>query len=160
MNYWDGRWLLANVDPQAAVNVHRESATYARWFKGAGSGFKWRELPSYLSSSLSVKAYKTVARLRLGNHGLAVERARFQGSDYRTRWCQRCEETLDIDDVAHFLFVCETTQSLRELPQFADIGQDVRSFSQSDIFIGFVLRAFQLLRAGSSADGPAQAQQP
>jgi hypothetical protein len=71
MDYRDGRWLPASVDPQAEVDVHRESTTHARWFKGACLSFKWRELPSYLSSSLSVKAYKTVARLKLGSHGLA-----------------------------------------------------------------------------------------
>jgi hypothetical protein len=160
LDYWDGRWLQLQGDPEAVMCDNRESATYARWFKGAGSGFKWRDLPHYLSSPLSVKEYKTIARLRLGNHGLHVETGRFQDTDFVARWCQRCEATMDVDDVPHFLFACETTQALRELPEFADIGHDVRTFSLSDNFNGFVLGAFKLLRAAPPAEGAAQAQQP
>jgi hypothetical protein len=47
-----------------------------------------------------------------------------------------------------------------ELPEFADIVHDVRSFSLSDNFNGFVLGAFKLLRAAPPAEGAAQAQQP
>jgi hypothetical protein len=160
MDYWDSRWLQVQSDPQSFVNANRESATYAAWFKGAGSGFKWRELPSYMSASLAVRSWKAIARFRLGNHGLRVERGRFQNLEWVTRTCQRCELTMDVDDAAHFLFECETTQSLRELPQFADIGNNVREFMQSSSFNAFVVRAFRLFAAEPSVGGLAQAQQP
>lgn len=48
----------------------------------------------------------------------------------------RCweEDTLDIDDAAHLLCDCVRTLSLRELLEFADVGQDMGD-SQSNIFI-------------------------
>jgi hypothetical protein len=162
MDYWETRWSQVASDPQAfdpqnptETVPYRESATYAAWFKGAGAGFKWRDLPSYLCSSLPVCSWKAIASLRLGNHGLRVEHGRFQNLEWIVRTCLRCELSLAVDDVAHFLFECDTTRPLRELPEFADIGQNVREFMQSTSFNAFVVRALKLLKAEPSVGGTA-----
>ncbi|KAJ9517531.1 hypothetical protein QJQ45_024979, partial [Haematococcus lacustris] len=60
----------------------------------------------------------SLTRFRLGNSGLGVEKARFEGVTFIDRTCTRCTEGV-VDDAMHFIFECTATSSIREQPEFA-----------------------------------------
>ncbi|KAJ9528422.1 hypothetical protein QJQ45_020299 [Haematococcus lacustris] len=67
---------------------------------------------------LSRQAQAVPRRFRLGNSGLGVEKARFEGVTFIDRTCTRCTEGV-VDDAMHFIFECTATSSIREQPEFA-----------------------------------------
>ncbi|KAJ9533738.1 hypothetical protein QJQ45_026804 [Haematococcus lacustris] len=98
--------------------VHRERCSYAAWFKhGDGIGIN-HMAPHLLNRQLSTEVRTSLTRFRLGNSGLGVEKARFEGVTFIDRTCTRCTEGV-VDDAMHFIFECTATSSIREQPEFA-----------------------------------------
>ena len=63
------------------------------------------------------------ADLRLGNHGLEVEKGRLRGMEFDRRTCKRCQSG-EVDDVYHLLFHCLSTGHLRMDPRHAQMLQE------------------------------------
>ncbi|KAJ9512221.1 hypothetical protein QJQ45_012774 [Haematococcus lacustris] len=74
--------------------------------------------PHLLNRQLSTEIRTSLTRFRLGNSGLGVEKARFEGLTLIDRTCTRCTEGV-VDDAMHFIFECTATSSIREQPEFA-----------------------------------------
>jgi hypothetical protein len=131
---WQNRWLQYTDDPRSSVARNRETLTYAAWVKH-GEGMQWKDLPAYLSG-MGHDGWLDIVRLRLGNHGLAVETGRWSRTTYDQRFCMRCTqaglEQQHVDDAHHFLFDCVTTRPLREAQQFQDISTVAQEIS--DLF--------------------------
>ncbi|KAJ9527118.1 hypothetical protein QJQ45_025165 [Haematococcus lacustris] len=71
-----------------------------------------------LNRQLSTEVRTSLTRFRLGNSGLGVEKARFEGVTFIDRTCTRCTEGV-VDDAMHFIFECTATSSIKEQPEFA-----------------------------------------
>jgi hypothetical protein len=149
---WQARWDEFIGDPRAEETQYREQATYASWFK-VGEGMRWRDLPTYLSSNLHEHTWRTMAKLRLGNHGLAVEKGRHRNVPYSDRICERCfvhDNSWVVDDVHHVLFDCFSSLRFRVLDTYRqDVessGADVRAFMQTASFTPFVRDVFDWIK--------------
>ncbi|KAJ9532322.1 hypothetical protein QJQ45_010372 [Haematococcus lacustris] len=115
---WGRRWVGFEGDPRLPETVHRERCSYAAWFKhGDGIGIN-HMAPHLLNRQLSTEVRTSLTRFRLGNSGLGVEKARFEGVTFIDRTCTRCTEGV-VDDAMHFIFECTATSSIREQPEFA-----------------------------------------
>ncbi|KAJ9514701.1 hypothetical protein QJQ45_028415, partial [Haematococcus lacustris] len=115
---WGRRWVGFEGDPRLPETVHRERCSYAAWFKnGDGIGIN-HMAPHLLNRQLSTEVRTSLTRFRLGNNGLGVEKARFEGVTFIDRTCTRCTEGV-VDDAMHFIFECTATSSIREQPEFA-----------------------------------------
>ncbi|KAJ9533379.1 hypothetical protein QJQ45_026397 [Haematococcus lacustris] len=115
---WGRRWVGFEGDPRLPETVHRERCSYAAWFKhGDGIGIN-HMAPHLLNRQLSTEVRTSLTRFRLGNNGLGVEKARFEGVTFINRTCTRCTEGV-VDDAMHFIFECTATSSIREQPEFA-----------------------------------------
>ncbi|KAJ9518330.1 hypothetical protein QJQ45_010193 [Haematococcus lacustris] len=115
---WGRRWVGFEGDPRLPETVHRERCSYAAWFKhGDGIGIN-HMAPHLLNRQLSTEVRTSLTRFRLGNSGLGVEKARFEGVSIIDRTCTRCSEGV-VDDAMHFIFECTATRSIREQPEFA-----------------------------------------
>jgi hypothetical protein len=65
----------------------------------------------YLSTRIQMANVFSMARFRLGSHGLQVDRGRWEGEQqisYEDRTCKRCIFIMLMDDEYHALFVCPT----------------------------------------------------
>ncbi|KAJ9507667.1 hypothetical protein QJQ45_019158 [Haematococcus lacustris] len=115
---WGRRWVGFEGDPRLPETVHRERCSYVAWFKhGDGIGIN-HMAPHLLNRQLSTEVRTSLTRFRLGNSGLGVEKARFEGVTFIDRTCTRCTEGV-VDDAMHFIFECTATSSIREQPEFA-----------------------------------------
>ncbi|KAJ9526074.1 hypothetical protein QJQ45_009523 [Haematococcus lacustris] len=115
---WGRRWVGFEGNPRLPETVHRERCSYAAWFKhGDGIGIN-HMAPHLLNRQLSTEVRTSLTRFRLGNSGLGVEKARFEGVAFIDRTCTRCTEGV-VDDAMHFIFECTATSSIREQPEFA-----------------------------------------
>ncbi|GFH31636.1 hypothetical protein HaLaN_30713 [Haematococcus lacustris] len=115
---WGRRWVGFEGDPRLPETVHRERCSFAAWFKhGDGIGIN-HMAPHMLNIQLSTEVRTSLTRFRLGNSGLGVEKARFEGVTVIDRTCTRCTEGV-VDDAMHFIFECTATSSIREQPEFA-----------------------------------------
>jgi hypothetical protein len=59
----------------------------------------------------------SMARFRLGSHGLRLDRGRWEGGQhisYEDRTCKRCISPSLVDDEYHALFVCHSTACVRQ----------------------------------------------
>ncbi|KAJ9520512.1 hypothetical protein QJQ45_000256 [Haematococcus lacustris] len=115
---WGRRWVGFEGDPRLPETVHRERCSYAAWFKHEdGIGIN-HMAPHLLNRQLTTEVRTSLTRFRLGNSGLGVEKARFEGVTFIDRTCTRCTEG-GVDDAMHFIFGCTATSSIREQPEFA-----------------------------------------
>ncbi|GFH17272.1 hypothetical protein HaLaN_13868 [Haematococcus lacustris] len=115
---WGRRWVGFEGDPRLPETLHRERCSYAAWFKhGDGIGIN-HMAPHLLNRQLSTEVRTSLTRFRLGNNGLGVEKARFEGVTFIDRTCTRCTEQ-GVDDAMQFIFECTATSSIREQPEFA-----------------------------------------
>ncbi|KAJ9516284.1 hypothetical protein QJQ45_001098 [Haematococcus lacustris] len=84
---WGRRWVGFEGDPRLPETVHRERCSYAAWFKhGDGIGIN-HMAPHLLNRQLSTEVRTSLTRFRLGNSGLGVEKARFEGVTFIDRTC-------------------------------------------------------------------------
>ncbi|GFH33609.1 hypothetical protein HaLaN_33007, partial [Haematococcus lacustris] len=67
---------------------------------------------------LSTEVRTSLTRFRLGNSGLGVEKARFEGVTSIDRTCTRCTEGV-VGDAMHFIFECTATSCIRQQAEFA-----------------------------------------
>ncbi|GFH30745.1 uncharacterized protein HaLaN_29659, partial [Haematococcus lacustris] len=115
---WGRRWVGFEGDPRLPETVHWERCSYAAWFKhGDGIGIN-HMAPHLLNRQLSTEVRTSLTRFRLGNSGLGVEKARFEGVTFIDRTCTRCTEGV-VDDAMHFIFECTATSSIRQQAEFA-----------------------------------------
>jgi hypothetical protein len=149
---WQARWAEFDVDPRDEGAVNRQQSTYARWFK-EGEGMKWRDVLAYMSDSFHPHTWRTMARFRLGNHGLGVEVGRHAGLPYSRRFCQRCLTwgfPAVVDDEHHIVFECITSLAARSYHAYmGDLEMsrnDLRLFMQTASALSFVRDVFHLLK--------------
>ncbi|KAJ9504612.1 hypothetical protein QJQ45_013649 [Haematococcus lacustris] len=89
---WGRRWVGFEGDPRLPETVHRERCSYAAWFKhGDGIGIN-HMAPHLLNRQLSTEVRTSLTRFRLGNSGLGVEKARFEGVTFIDRTLERDPE--------------------------------------------------------------------
>ncbi|KAJ9516701.1 hypothetical protein QJQ45_015139, partial [Haematococcus lacustris] len=101
-----------SLDQEVLEGIWRNTHVSGARYKGATWG---RHL---LNRQLSTEVRTSLTRFRLGNSGLGVEKARFEGVTFIDRTCTRCTEGV-VDDAMHFIFECTATSSIREQPEFA-----------------------------------------
>ena len=123
LDRWKGRWSQWCGDPRHVDTQHRERCTYGVWFR-QGEGLRLDNIPVYLRTIDQGGAVRrSMAQLRLGNHGLEVEKGRFRGTDFDRRTCKRCQSG-EVDDVYHLLFQCPSTGQVRMEPRHAEMLHD------------------------------------
>lgn len=136
MDTWEqkfsGRWQVVTSEPWQAHCEHRQLATYKSWFK-QDDDLDRCNLPRYLCAGLSIPpaAVRSMARFRLGCHGLRVDRGRRARTPYPQRVCLRCNQ--GVDDEHHMLFECQAFDELRQSDRFRHMFQGpqlVRVFMQ------------------------------
>ncbi|GFH33683.1 hypothetical protein HaLaN_33089 [Haematococcus lacustris] len=89
---WGRRWVGFEGDPRLPETVHRERCSYAAWFKH-GDDIGINHMAQHLlNRQLSTEVRTNLPRFRLGNSGLGVEKARFEGVTFIDRTCTRCTE--------------------------------------------------------------------
>jgi hypothetical protein len=83
----------------------------------------------YLFTRIPVAHVFSMARFRLGSHGLRVDRVRWEGGQhisYVDMTCKRCISSSLVDDEYHALFVCPSTacvcQDFSEVMQQCSLG--------------------------------------
>jgi hypothetical protein len=127
---WESSWRQMRTeeefgDPLDKETKHRPLAVYNRWFRMFDLGGK-AKLHLYLSAGnrIPMAHVFSMARLRLGSHGLRVDRGRWEGGqhlEYEARTCKRCNSDSLVDNEYHALFVCPSTACVRQ--DFPDIVQ-------------------------------------
>jgi hypothetical protein len=78
----------------------------------------------YLVTRIPMAHVFSMARFRLGSHGLRVDRGRWEGGQhvsYEDRTCKRCISPSLVDDEYHALFICPSTACLRQ--DFSEVLQ-------------------------------------
>jgi hypothetical protein len=125
---WESNWRRMRNDedfgdPLDKVTKHRPTAVYNRWFRVFDLGSKAR-MHLYLSTCIPMAHVFSMARFRLGSHGLRVDRGRWEGGQHiscEDRTCKRCTSSSLVDDEYHVLFVCPSTASIRQ--DFSEVVQ-------------------------------------
>lgn len=121
MDTWEesfgGRWRWLQDEPWEVHCEHRQLATYKCWFRQVDDLDRCN-LPKYLCAGLSLApaAVRSMARFRLGCHGLRVDRGRRNRTPYAARICLRCNG--GVDDEHHMLFECQAFAELRQSARY------------------------------------------
>jgi hypothetical protein len=118
---WESSWRRMRTDedfgdPLDKATKHRPTAVNNRWFRVFDLGSKAR-MHLYLSSRITMAHVSSMARFRLGSHGLRVERGRWergQHISYEDRTCKRCISSSLVDNEYRALFVCPSTACVRQ----------------------------------------------
>ncbi|KAJ9507515.1 hypothetical protein QJQ45_006541 [Haematococcus lacustris] len=101
-----------------STTMGRQLLVVAKYLKSKTLEMLKQAKAIHLALDGSTEVRTSLTRFRLGNSGLGVEKARFEGVTFIDRTCTRCTEGV-VDDAMHFIFECTATSSIREQPEFA-----------------------------------------
>jgi hypothetical protein len=145
---YDATWADLPDNPRDTGCLKRKRATYKAWFKDP-KGF----LPRYLGAGndLNKKVVHDMARFRVGNHGLRVEKGHFTSPalPYTDRICLRCSK--GVDDEHHLVFDCDSTQHLRNDVRYSHLFNtaDLRDFMNQQDWKGVACFISACMRVAS-----------